>query len=488
MWSQEGSTGPELSSPVPAQDAQPELQDGSPEEWHVRFRTFNGWEDADPVRDLRMLGELCRRWLRPEVHTKEQIMDLLVLEQFLICTAPEVQVLVKESGVTSCQDLEELLRNSWRKPTSYGEAPQPSSTAVKRDPEDPSPRPHLDEERRDRERLQPLGAPAGSGEDASEGVVACGSGADPPPIPALEAAASPRSGSHRRRRVKKRRVRPEGSGEHPQAEASRFPAAACLAGAPPHPTEPAPRLYQCRDCSKSFCYRSQLVTHQRSHTGERRFQCGDCSKSFCYRSQLVTHQRSHTGERPFQCEDCSKGFMQHSDLRVHQRIHTGEKPFVCADCGHAFSHEASLVTHRRVHTQERPYECKYCGQSFSHKGNLNVHCRIHTNTKPYCCDVCGQCFRQLGTFKRHLKIHKRTVPPKQELWLHRMMAGSQGLAPAGDVWHAPPQEPPAAMHPAPAWPLLALPGAAGHLLPGFLDEKARGTPTIPIPVDRHAPK
>lgn len=118
-WSREGSTGPELPSPVPAHDAQPELQGGSPEEWHLRFRAFNGWENADPIGDLRVLRELCRRWLRPEAHTKEQILDQLVLEQFLISTPPDVQVLVKESGVTSCQELEELLlRDSRKKPSS----------------------------------------------------------------------------------------------------------------------------------------------------------------------------------------------------------------------------------------------------------------------------------------------------------------------------------------------------------------------------------
>lgn len=287
---------------------------------------------------------------------------------------------------------------------------------------------------------------ADSGEDASEAVVACGSGAGPPPVPA-----SSRGGSH----IRKRRFPAQGCGAHPQAEDSRFPGAACLAGTPPHPTGPASHLLQ----------------------------CGDCSKSFCYQSQLAIHQRSHSGERPYQCKDCKKGFTQPSDLRVHQRVHTGEKPFVCSDCGHAFAHDASLVTHRRVHTQERPYECKYCGQSFSHKGNLNVHCRIHTNSKPYRCQVCGQCFRQLGTFKRHLKVHVKTVPPEQEQWLHRMMAGSRGLALEGGVWHAAPQEPPAAAHPAPAWPLLELPGAAGPLLHGFLDEKAPGTPA-----ERQAPE
>ncbi|XP_027816055.1 SCAN domain-containing protein 1-like [Ovis aries] len=47
-----------------------------------RFREFR-YEDAAGPRDvLRHLQELAGQWLRPDIHTKEQIVEMLVQEQF----------------------------------------------------------------------------------------------------------------------------------------------------------------------------------------------------------------------------------------------------------------------------------------------------------------------------------------------------------------------------------------------------------------------
>lgn len=66
------------------EDAEPMPQRNppNPAAFRQRFRKFR-FEDAAGPRDvLRHLQELARQWLRPDIHTKEQIVEMLVQEQF----------------------------------------------------------------------------------------------------------------------------------------------------------------------------------------------------------------------------------------------------------------------------------------------------------------------------------------------------------------------------------------------------------------------
>ena len=54
-----------------------------PEMARQRFRGFHFEEVAGPREALAQLRELCCQWLRPEAHSKDQMLELLVLEQFL---------------------------------------------------------------------------------------------------------------------------------------------------------------------------------------------------------------------------------------------------------------------------------------------------------------------------------------------------------------------------------------------------------------------
>ncbi|XP_053784649.1 zinc finger protein 263 isoform X6 [Desmodus rotundus] len=99
----------------------------SPEASHLRFRRFRFQEAAGPREALSRLQELCHGWLRPEMRTKEQILEQLVLEQFLIILPQEIQSRVQElrpesgeEAVTLVEDMQRELGKLRQQVTNHG--------------------------------------------------------------------------------------------------------------------------------------------------------------------------------------------------------------------------------------------------------------------------------------------------------------------------------------------------------------------------------
>lgn len=67
-----------------------------------RFRKFCYQEAEGPREVCNRLRELCHCWLEPESRTKEQIVELLILEQFLNILPPEIQGQVRERSPETC--------------------------------------------------------------------------------------------------------------------------------------------------------------------------------------------------------------------------------------------------------------------------------------------------------------------------------------------------------------------------------------------------
>ncbi|XP_053158316.1 gastrula zinc finger protein XlCGF57.1-like isoform X2 [Hemicordylus capensis] len=138
-----------------------------------------------------------------------------------------------------------------------------------------------------------------------------------------------------------------------------------------------------------------------------------CKSSFNWRVKLgekPMHKKIERGEKPYKCLECGKSFNRNSNLRKHLIIHTGEKLFKCLECGKSFSRKSYLTKHERIHTGEKPFKCLECGKHFIRNSDLTKHQTIHTGEKSFKCMECGKSFCWGSALTRHEKTHTGEKP------------------------------------------------------------------------------
>uniref|UniRef100_A0A8D1F6S5 Zinc finger protein 394 n=1 Tax=Sus scrofa TaxID=9823 RepID=A0A8D1F6S5_PIG len=427
-----------------------------PEISRGHFRRFRYEEVAGPEEALSRLRELCRRWLRPEMHSKEQILELLVLEQFLTILPQELQAWVRKHcpksgeeaaavvralqrapGGTSLQGLEtvqevaaSLTWEEWERldaaqrtgcrksaPKGYGHTGSPGSETGPENKELIPKQEILGAEPRGwlhgSQEKAPLSSEWG---DAHRDRVEKPSGN----LSSLKLEDSPEeqgvSSICDLKTSPAEEEDPKNNESGTSARSSHF--ALCQHVQRPvtgddhgnrcrHTLETV-KPHKSRD-SEGRCQRSGLVEMQRRLQEERPYECGNCRKSFKQRSDLSKHQRTHTGEKPYECPACGKAFSQSATLVKHQRTHTGEKPYACAKCGDRFRQSSNLIRHQRIHQGETHFTCDECGETcrVSHRAR---HERTHKGERPFVCDACAKSFKRCSDLSKHQRTHTGEKP------------------------------------------------------------------------------
>ncbi|XP_070792447.1 zinc finger protein 585B-like isoform X1 [Pituophis catenifer annectens] len=440
------------------------------------FRQCCYQELEGPRRVYSQLQDLCRQWLKPESHTKEQILEMIIQEQLLGMLPAEAQNWVRECGPKDCVEMvalaEEFLMGHRHAPrTSDWQAPLPEVSVSSLDPEG---RQHYNPGASEMTptRNSVLGHPSTAGlEMAETGTteepvrVKEELGLDQKPLhwevmhrsggssSALEGllVPTPEVDSQIDQPQATFQERPEHGDQIPDAlfggriigeikietfqqaiseteddfetlqeeessgATSLSPESSLL-----YPEKPLGARQQ-EEMQKKKCTRRRRRPFQKKNKYyplEKKHTCLECGHKSYYYSDLLRHMKSHAAKEVFECLECGKTYRGRSYFENHQKIHLPLDD-----------------TNRRVRRtgkrnssfqMKEEYTCFTCGIVKSSHSGLAEHMKVHTDERSYQCPECGKLFKWQSNMCRHRRLHTNRRFSSRQLMRRGASESNQG--------------------------------------------------------------
>ncbi|XP_008104023.2 zinc finger protein 397 [Anolis carolinensis] len=430
------------------------------------FREFFCQRVEDPQRVYSQLQELCRQWLKPERRSKEQILELLILEQFLASLPQDLQIWIRAGGPDTCSQAVALAEDFLLKRQQEDETgkcqgvKKEGSLAPGNTEEDPSEAVKGEICKEDKQSSETLKCPIqGSSSLSPEGQKMVLSDIKEEPVdlketdPSVQTAWQNLSLPSQQTIVWKVLQEDDGQvdslgdnmGSQVKLENSQYEAKE-LEDIVQRPLQKTLRDVQgiCEERWKPKGVRKKCAPKKGKEGAEgregliatiaqpskvhmkeeillfsihdRRYHYGPDVDMIRTRDGSVaegnirqySRQEMLTRENKSRLSEQGNG----SNLVKFQAAQREGKPQNVPEPGKKFCHSTSLPRIQGVESEGRRFECPFCRKCFSKQEHLTNHQQLHTGEKLHECPECRKIFASRQALRRHQGIHSLVKPYK----------------------------------------------------------------------------